>query len=106
MLAVGFIGNRLGNLRIGFSQSAGHPVILHNNEILLAEPGMGEFPSTPDLLALSVFRVHIRTMDLHPSLRAPDRSESKFSVEPVRVLRGQHPAPQPLQVRMAHDALN
>ncbi len=35
MLAVSFVPNSLGNLRIGFRHGTGHPVILHDNEILL-----------------------------------------------------------------------
>jgi hypothetical protein len=33
MLAVGFIGNRLGNLRIGFRERTGHPGILHKGNL-------------------------------------------------------------------------
>src|SRR5579864_2156108 len=44
MLAVGFISNRLRNLRIGFRERTGHPVILHDNEILLGEPKVGRVP--------------------------------------------------------------
>jgi hypothetical protein len=33
MLAVGFIGYGLGNLRIGFRERAGHPRILHDKNL-------------------------------------------------------------------------
>ena len=36
MLAVGFIGNGLGNLGIGFRQGAGHPGILHDKNLTRA----------------------------------------------------------------------
>src|SRR6476661_4299934 len=42
MLAVGFIGNSLGDLRIGFRERTGHPSILHDNEILLGDGESGQ----------------------------------------------------------------
>jgi hypothetical protein len=42
MLAVGFIGNSLGDLRIGFRERTGHPSILHDNEILQGDGESGQ----------------------------------------------------------------
>src|SRR5690349_21758916 len=45
-------------------------------------------------------------MDLHPALWGLERREPELRVQSMRVLRGQHPAPQSLQIRMAYDALH
>src|SRR5262245_58578156 len=48
--------------------------------------------------------INIGTMDFHPHFGTRNPPESELRVEPVSVSCSQRPAPQPLQLRMLHDA--
>jgi hypothetical protein len=54
----------------------------------------------------SGFCIDIWLVEFHPSLRLSDCGKAELGIQTVRVLRGQHPAAQAMQIRMPHNALH